>query len=160
MARLAVRPARMPCATRPRISSTRPASHIRATRRLDPGVEHLAGGRRPTSTVGCTNSRGGMVALNGRPVSAMTSRARTMRRPLFGSIASAACGVAAPQLGEQGSRAHLVGRSWSAAPHHGVGRRDVELVEQGPHVEPRAADDHRETPCARTPSTSARACRW
>ena len=66
--------------------------------------------RRPTSTVGRTNSRVGIVALNGRPVRAITSSARTTRRPLFGSIASAARGSAAAQLGEQG-RDPLVGRA-------------------------------------------------
>ena len=39
-----------------------------------------------------------MVALNGRPESSITSRARTIRRPLLGRIAAAAGGSAAASL--------------------------------------------------------------
>ena len=98
--------------------------------------------RRPTSTVGRTNSRVGIVALNGRPVRAITSRARTTRRPLFGSIASAAAGSTAAQLGEQGGDPLAVEPLLQGRPYVGVGRRDLEPVERRPHVEPRPARDH------------------
>ena len=60
---------------------------------LDPLLQQLAVDPRPICTVaGSTYSSCGSVAENGRPVSSMTSSARTIRRPLSGWIRAAASG--------------------------------------------------------------------
>ena len=46
----------------------------------------------PTWTAGTSYTCSGSDAVNGRPVSSITSRARTSRRPLLGRMARAAAG--------------------------------------------------------------------
>ncbi len=91
-ARDAVRPSRRPAPSRVRTSSTRPSSSIRSTRASMRSSSSSRGARRPTCTVGRTYAPDGSVAVNGRPVSSTTSRARTTRRTLVGRIAAAAAG--------------------------------------------------------------------
>ena len=63
-----------------------------------PGTRPAHRRRRASSprctTSGYAESKPGIRALNGCPVSSMTSRARTIRRPLVGRMAAAACGSA------------------------------------------------------------------
>ena len=133
----------------------RPACGARCARRA-----RRARGRSPTSTVGRSSSRVGIVALNGRPVSSTTSRARTMRRVLPGSRrrrrrgsrrASSASRAGVPSSAARrssgpGPRGRWVG---SRAGRGRPGRR-------GRSPRPAAA----RRPRARTASTSARASRW
>src|SRR5256884_2141513 len=53
---------------------------------------------RPIWTAGRFSAKAGMVAVNGRPDISITSRARTIRRPLPGRIAAAAAGSSRASL--------------------------------------------------------------
>ena len=74
----------------------------------------------------------------------MTSSARTMRRPLLGRIVAAAAGSSAA------SRSCMTGGSdggelvLQPGADRGVRAREVELVDDGAHVEPRATHEQRE----------------
>ena len=69
-----------------------------------------------------------------------------MRRPLFGSIASAALGSRCDESRAQRVDAGLRQLRLQPGPHHGVGGRDLEPVEGRAKVQTRPADEDRDAP--------------
>ena len=116
-------------------SSRKPAAIWRAVAGLDAGGDQRrAAGRRPpggTGSAGRPRARG-RSDENGRPLPRVTSRARTTRRRLVGSMRAAADRV---ELGEAGVERVGVGLGLELGPHLGVPARDVEVVDDGPQVE-------------------------
>ena len=152
--------ARAPCA-----SSTRPVSHV-VDPRVDPGGEELARQPDPEHAHRERRSdRSGRAPTpndeNGRPVSSITSSARTMRRRLPGSMRAAAAGSRCSQLGVQRVEAvRLVGasvdaRRGSRRPRRGTGDRRRPPARRG-RCRRRAA---RAAPRLDV-ATAARAARW
>jgi hypothetical protein len=72
-----------------------------------------------------------MLAVNGRPVSSITSRARTIRRPLLGRMAAAAAGQPGVQLG----RAQIGELGLEADAGTVVRSGKMEIVESGTDVQ-------------------------
>ena len=84
-----------------------------------------------------------------------------MRRPLFGSIASAAAGSSGPSRSTQVLDAVLGELRLEPRSDRRVGRRDLEPVEGRAHVEAGAADQDRDAVRgARMAAMSARERRW
>ena len=141
---------------RPRARALRRGGRRRASPRSAARCDRQRGAGRSRSRRCATSSAGGPYVStpgpndeNGWPVSAITSSARTMRRRLFGSMRAAATGSSArsrsyalrePAVGfrrgeERGARREVL-----------AGKR--EIVDDGPDVQPGAADEQR-PPAAR-----------
>ena len=116
-----------------------PAAHIRRTRWAIRGVQ--VGGRcRARSGRRRIGVRvlGQRCAVNGRPVSSMTSSARTIRRPLLGQDARRPPGSTRGQPAMQRRRAAARPARPPAAPVPRDRCRELELVEHRPDVERRS----------------------
>ena len=138
-------PSRRPWASRCRTSSERGprrTSDPRAPGSGRPG-RRVA---RSRPTLRCGTSVGpsaGNCAVNGSPVISPTSRARTIRRPLRGQDVRGSLGIPCREDGVELGRADLSQRRLPSCPDLRIAAGEPEVVEQGAHVEPRPADDHR-----------------
>ena len=135
-------------AARARTSSTRPASRMSATRSAmrrgvdrarEPHADHPhRDGRRPEVVDPGPNDE------NGRPVRWITSSARTIRRRLSGSMRAAAAGSRSSSSRYACSQAlGRFGRGFQLGAAHEVLAGDLEIVDDGAHVEAGPADEQR-----------------